>query len=120
VGGQHLTALGAAHLGLEHGLLQVVQVLAAAEDVLPTVLTINTLVYNMKGAGRGVLTLDECGNNLVKKQLVRGFLNLKEFLQTKRFKYITIYVYAWDGLSLITVERLINVALHSAQSAIVR
>jgi hypothetical protein len=47
LGGQHLTALGAAHLGLEHSLLQVVQVLAAAEDVLPTVLMINTLINNM-------------------------------------------------------------------------
>jgi hypothetical protein len=53
LGGQHLTALGAAHLGLEHSLLQVVQVLAAAEDVLPAVLMINTLINNMQGAGRG-------------------------------------------------------------------
>jgi hypothetical protein len=47
VGGQDLAALRAAHLGLEHSLLQVVKVLAAAEDVLPTVLMINTLIYSL-------------------------------------------------------------------------
>jgi len=103
LGGQHLTALGTAHLGLEHSLLQVVQVLAATEDVLPAVLMINTLINNMQEAGRGVLTLDECGNNLVNKQLVRGFFNLEGFLLTKICIYITYICVAWDDLSLIAL-----------------